>query len=111
MYLDEAAELLGDIVRNGQAYLECTDKGSATGLRVAAVLGYVAKFQPEQHPLTEDEEARDDNWRMNPCKQEHRDVGASGDVAYCYQCDEAISAATTQEAFERWSATHPAQPV
>jgi hypothetical protein len=48
-YLDDAAELLGEIVQSGQAYRECTDKGSATGLRVAAVLGYVAQFQPEAH--------------------------------------------------------------
>lgn len=48
-YLDEAAELLDEIVQSGHAYRECTDKGSATGLRVAAVLGYVAQFQPESH--------------------------------------------------------------
>lgn len=51
----------------------------------------------------------DDDWRMNPCKQGHRDVGASGGVAACNQCDEKIEAATTQEAFERWNATHPQQ--
>jgi len=49
-----------------------------------------------------------DDWQMNPCKQGHRDVGADGGVAHCYQCDEKIEAATTQEAFERWNATHPA---
>src|SRR3990167_6725602 len=48
-FRDNAAELLGEIVQSGQAYRECTDKGSATGLRVAAVLGYVAQFQPEAH--------------------------------------------------------------
>ena len=60
--------------------------------------------QPEQHqpePI--------DDWHMNPCKQGHRDVGAAGGVAHCYQCDEKIEAATTQEAFERWNATHPKQ--
>jgi hypothetical protein len=51
---------------------------------------------------------QDDDWHMNPCKQGHRDVGASGGVAACNQCDEKIEAATTQEAFERWNATHPA---
>ena len=60
--------------------------------------------QPEQHqpePI--------DDWHMNPCKQGHRDVGADGGVAHCYQCDEKIEAATTQEAFERCNATHPQQ--
>jgi hypothetical protein len=51
----------------------------------------------------------DDDWRMNPCKQGHRDVGAAAGIAHCYQCDEKIEAATTQEAFERWNATHPQQ--
>lgn len=49
---------------------------------------------------------KDDDWRMNPCKQGHRDVGAAGGVAACNQCDEKIEASTTQEAFERWNATH-----
>lgn len=114
-YLDKAAELLGEIVQSDQTYSECTDKGSATGLRVAAVLCYVAQFQPEPHQPDEDEDedekARDDNWRMNPCQQGHGDVGASSGVAYCCQCDEKITAATTQEAFEQWNASHPAQPV
>ncbi|SED31285.1 hypothetical protein SAMN05216205_4880 [Pseudomonas mohnii] len=57
----------------------------------------------------EEEPDSDDDWRMNPCKQGHRDVGAAGSVAHCYQCDEKIEAATTQEAFERWNATHPKQ--
>lgn len=110
-YLDNAAELLAEIVQSGQAYRECTDKGSATGQQVAALLEYVAQFQPEPHQPVVDEEARNDDWCMNPCQQGHRDVGASGGVAHCNQCDEAISAATTQEAFEQWNATHPAQPV
>ncbi|MGG4660504.1 hypothetical protein ACLPJF_21505 [Pseudomonas vlassakiae] len=46
-YLATAAELLGEIVQSGQAFRECSDKGSATGLRVAAVLAYVAQFHPE----------------------------------------------------------------
>ncbi|WP_053183576.1 hypothetical protein [Pseudomonas thivervalensis] len=54
------------------------------------------------------EPEQDDDWRMNPCKQGHRDVGAASGVAHCYTCDEKIEAATTQEAFERWNATHPA---
>ena len=51
--------------------------------------------------------AKDNDWHMNPCKQGHRDIGAAGGIAHCYQCDEKIEAATTKEAFERWNATHP----
>ena len=54
------------------------------------------------------EQELDADWHMNPCKQGHRDVGASGGVAACNQCDEKIEAATTQEAFRLWNATHPA---
>lgn len=50
---------------------------------------------------------KNDDWHMNPCQQGHRDVGASGGTAACNQCGEKIEAATTQEAFERWNATHP----
>ncbi|WP_223535372.1 hypothetical protein [Pseudomonas sp. GL-B-16] len=57
---------------------------------------------------TASEPEQDDDWHMNPCKQGHRDVGAAGGVAHCYTCDEKITAATTQEAFELWNATHPA---
>ncbi|MBW9240961.1 hypothetical protein I6U33_26895 [Pseudomonas carnis] len=110
-YLDNAAELLCEIVQSGHVYRECTDKGSAAGLRVAAVLEYVAQFQPEPHQPDVDEDTHDNDWRMNPCQQGHRDVGASDGVAYCCQCDEKITAATTQEAFEQWNATHPAVPV
>lgn len=51
--------------------------------------------------------AKDGDWHMNSCKQGHRDIGAAGGIAHCYQCDEKIEAATTKEAFERWNATHP----
>lgn len=49
--LDLAAELLGEIVKSGQAYRECTDKSSPTGVRIAGVLSYVAQFQPEPHEV------------------------------------------------------------
>jgi hypothetical protein len=52
----------------------------------------------------------EENWHMNPCKQGHRDVGACGGKAFCHTCDETITATTTQEAFEQWNATHPANP-
>ena len=65
-YLDKAAELLGEIVQSGDAYRECTDKGSPTGQRVFAVIEYVAQFQPEPHQPNEDEEGRDDDWCMKP---------------------------------------------
>jgi hypothetical protein len=57
---------------------------------------------------TASEPEQDDDWHMNPCKQGHRDVGAAGGVAHCYVCNEKITAATTQEAFEQWNAVHPA---
>ncbi|SDY29645.1 hypothetical protein [Pseudomonas sp. NFIX28] len=60
-----------------------------------------------QAALSQGAPAADDDWRMSPCKQGHRDVGAAGGVAHCYQCDEKIEAATTQEAFELWNAAHP----
>ncbi|HGP0293537.1 TPA: hypothetical protein ACLEZY_004993 [Pseudomonas aeruginosa] len=106
-YLDEAAEVLADIAKSDQAYRECTDKSSPTGQRIAAVLSYVAQFQPEPHP---EDEGEPTEWSMNPCKQGHRDVGAAGGVAHCCQCGEKIEAATTQAAFEQWNATHPAVP-
>ncbi|CAI8806930.1 hypothetical protein EMIT0324P_11069 [Pseudomonas chlororaphis] len=49
----------------------------------------------------------DEVWLMNPCKQGHTDVGAAGGVASCYRCDEKIIAATTEEAFALWNASHP----
>lgn len=106
--LDEASSLLGEIAKSGQVYRECTDKGSVTGQRIAAILASVAIFQPEpyQPECTDSELVKNDGWQMNPCRQGHRDVGAAGGVAHCYQCDEKIVASTTQEAFERWNATH-----
>jgi len=35
---DDLAAVLADIVKSGQAYRECTDKGSPTGKRIAALL-------------------------------------------------------------------------
>ncbi|MBP5055327.1 hypothetical protein [Pseudomonas chlororaphis] len=49
----------------------------------------------------------DDDWRMNPCKQGHADVGAAGGVASCHQCGEKITARTTEEAFALWNSSHP----
>ncbi|SEP58841.1 hypothetical protein SAMN03159444_00142 [Pseudomonas sp. NFACC02] len=64
--------------------------------------------RPEYPEL--DSALSDEDWHMNPCKQGHRDVGACGCKAFCHTCDETITAATTQEAFEQWNATHPATP-
>jgi len=66
-------------------------------------------YPPARPEYPEVEPIANDDWHMNPCKQGHRDVGAAGGVAHCYTCDEKIEAATTQEAFERWNATHPQQ--
>lgn len=79
-------------------------------LRAAIDQAMTAPAYPPARPeYPEPEEAKDEDWRMHPCTQGHRDVGAAGGVAHCYTCDEKIEAATTQEAFERWNATHPAE--
>jgi hypothetical protein len=65
-------------------------------------------YPPARPEYPEPEDPKDDDWHMNPCTQGHLDVGAAGGVAACNQCDEKIEAATTQEAFERWNAEHPA---
>jgi len=82
-------------------------------LRAAIDQAMAAPAYPPARPeYPEPEPDADADWHMNPCKQGHRDVGASGGVAACNQCDEKIEAATTQEAFERWNATHPVvQPI
>ncbi|WP_434695217.1 hypothetical protein [Pseudomonas sp. Z1-14] len=78
-------------------------------LRAAIDQAMTAPAYPPARPeYPEAEAAKDEDWRMHPCKQGHRDVGAAGGVAHCYTCDEKIEAATTQEAFERWNAIHPA---
>ncbi|MFJ2329562.1 hypothetical protein [Pseudomonas sp. NPDC087690] len=77
-------------------------------LRAAIDQAMMAPAYPPARPeYPEPESAKDDDWHMNPCKKGHRDVGAASGVASCYTCDEKIKAATTQEAFERWNATHP----
>jgi len=53
--LDEAALLLTEIIKSGSAYDECTDTGSTTGRRIANLLEYVAQFQPEPHPVDNDD--------------------------------------------------------
>lgn len=65
-------------------------------------------YPPERPEYPEPDSIKDDDWHMNPCKKGHRDVGAAGGIVHCYTCDEKIEAATTQEAFEHWNATHPA---
>jgi outer membrane murein-binding lipoprotein Lpp len=78
-------------------------------LRAAIDQAMTAPAYPPARPeYPEPESSKDDAWHMNPCKKGHRDVGAAGGVAHCYTCDEKIEAATTQEAFERRNATHPA---
>lgn len=52
-YLDEASALLVEIAKSGDAYHSCTDRGSAPGLRIAAIAEYVAKFHAEPHAESE----------------------------------------------------------
>ncbi|HGO9799947.1 TPA: hypothetical protein ACLEB8_005142 [Pseudomonas aeruginosa] len=46
-YLGQAADVMREIDSSGNAYRECTDRTSPTGKRVAEVVEYVARFQPE----------------------------------------------------------------
>ncbi|UST78055.1 hypothetical protein [Pseudomonas siliginis] len=76
-------------------------------LRAAIDQAMTAPAYPPARPeYPEPEATKDEDWRMHPCKQGHRDVGAAGGVAACNQCGEKVEAATTQEAFERWNASH-----
>jgi hypothetical protein len=79
-------------------------------LRAAIDQAMTADAYPPARPEYPEIDAAlsEENWRMNPCKLGHRDVGACGGEASCYTCDETITAATTQEAFEQWNASHPA---
>lgn len=77
-------------------------------LRAAIDQAMAAPAYPSARPeYPGNESAKNDDWHMNPCKQGHRDVGASGGIAHCYTCDEKITATNTQEAFELWNASHP----
>jgi len=77
-------------------------------LRAAIDQAMAAPAYPPARPEYPDDESADiDDWRMNPCKKGHRDVGAAGGVAHCYTCDEKITATTTQDAFELWNTSHP----
>lgn len=49
-YLSQAAEVMREIVSSGNAYRECTDRTSPTGMRVAEVVSFVEKFQPAPPP-------------------------------------------------------------
>lgn len=77
-------------------------------LRAAIDQAMAAPAYPPARPeYPEPEPDADAEWHMNPCKQGHRDVGASGGVAACNQCDEKIVAENTQAAFEQWNTSHP----
>ena len=95
---DTATSLIQRIVANFDTDIECHEDVEPNDLEHDQVLSEMREFL--RHKDTE--------WRMNPCKNGHRDVGAAGGVAHCYTCDEKITAASTQEAFEQWNATHPA---
>jgi hypothetical protein len=81
-------------------------------LRAAIDQAMTADAYPPARPEYPELDAAlsEENWHMNPCNQGHGDVGACGGKAFCHTCDETITATTTQEAFEQWNATHPANP-
>lgn len=95
---DTATSLIQRIVANFDTEIECHEDVEPNDLEHDQVLTEMREFLSP----------KDTEWRMNPCKNGHRDVGAAGCVAHCYTCDEKITAASTQEAFEQWNATHPA---
>lgn len=95
---DTAKSLIQRIVANFDTEIECNEDVEPNDLEHDQVLTEMREFLSP----------KDTEWRMNPCKNGHRDVGAAGGVAHCYTCDEKITAASTQEAFEQWNATHPA---
>ena len=95
---DTATSLIQRIVANFDSEIECHEDVEPNDLEHDQVLSEMREFLSP----------KDTEWRMNPCKNGHRDVGAAGGVAHCYACDEKITAASTQEAFEQWNATHPA---
>lgn len=95
---DTATTLIQRIVTNFDTEIECHEDVEPNDLEHDQVLTEMREFLSP----------KDTEWRMRPCKNGHRDVGAAGGVAHCYTCDEKITAASTQEAFEQWNATHPA---
>jgi len=95
---DTATSLIQRMVANFDAEIRYHEDVAPNDLEHDLVLSDMREYlQP-----------KDDDWHMNPCKQGHRDVGAASGVAHCYTCDEKITAATTQEAFDQWNETHPA---
>ncbi|WP_421526343.1 hypothetical protein [Pseudomonas yamanorum] len=95
---DMATSLIQRIVANFDTEIEFHEDVEPNDLEHDQVLTEMREFLSP----------KDTEWRMHPCKNGHRDVGAAGGVAHCYTCDEKITAANTQEAFEQWNATHPA---
>ncbi|WLH82535.1 hypothetical protein [Pseudomonas sp. FP2338] len=95
---DIATSLIQRIVANFDNEIECHEDVEPNDLEHDQVLTEMREFLSP----------KDSDWRMNPCKKGHRDVGAAGGIAHCYTCDEKVTAANTQEAFEQWNATHPA---
>lgn len=95
---DTATSLIQRIVANFDTEIECHEDVEPNDLEHDQVLSEMREFLSP----------KDTEWRMNPCKNGHRDVGAAGGVAHCYTCDEKLTAANTQETFEQWNATHPA---
>ncbi|MDD1966133.1 septum formation initiator family protein [Pseudomonas putida] len=79
-------------------------------LRAAIDQAMTADAYPPARPEYPELDAAlaEEDWHMNPCKQGHHDVGACQGKAFCHTCDETITAASTQEAFEQWNASHPA---
>nr|WP_241678131.1 hypothetical protein [Pseudomonas kitaguniensis] len=95
---DTATSLIQRIVANFDTEIEFHEDVEPNELEHDQVLTEMREFLSP----------KDTEWRMHPCKNGHRDVGAAGGVAHCYTCDEKITAGNTQEAFEQWNATHPA---
>ncbi|MEX6663206.1 hypothetical protein [Pseudomonas sp. W2-17] len=103
--LTKAQELLNDINIPGTVWQMKVGAFLRVGQPATPIAHNVDESRGQDAPAPNEED-----WHMNPCKQGHGDVGACGGKAFCHTCDETITATTTQEAFEQWNATHPANP-
>ncbi|WP_338924319.1 hypothetical protein V0M98_32420 (plasmid) [Pseudomonas silesiensis] len=74
-------------------------------------LGDLVDRWPGAEVAPEPDSEVDNDWRMNPCKLGHTDVGAGMGIAMCNVCKEKICRETSPEAAAEWNRNHPAAKV